>query len=153
MRVEVATGKVTEVDVGGRGNGAIRRYLPLAGKVLVAWGKVDSNERTYRLVDAATGVAEVVEGDFGPLFESVYWLRPLQAVGGAGRENEMWVAKSDYDKRETVVGRYDVKKFAFEPVLRLPGLRFASMAMWVDEPAGWVYVAVNGDLLRMAMLR
>jgi len=67
----------------------------------------------------------------------------------------MWVAKRDYQKDEMVVGRYDAKKFAFEPVLRLPGLRFSSMQMWVDEGGGkgegGVYVAVNGDLLRVAM--
>ncbi|MCL2647376.1 MAG: hypothetical protein FWD61_10300, partial [Phycisphaerales bacterium] len=51
VRVEVATGKVTEVDVGGRGAGEVGCYLPWAGKVLVAWGKVYGSERTYRLVD------------------------------------------------------------------------------------------------------
>jgi len=163
IRVEVATGKMTEVKMREMGAGRVGSYLPWAEKILVSWHKRDGKERpnykeqTYWLVDAATGESELVavmegrEGDgkdFGPLFVYNDW-RPLQAVEGAGRENEMWAAKEDREKRETVVGRYDSKRFVFEPMLRLPVLRFSSMAMWVD--GGWIYVVVNGDLLRVAI--
>ena len=147
VRVEVATGKVMEMDLGGRGEGEPYILLEQVGKVLVSHRTREGKETKFYLVDAATGKYEEVQGEFWPLMESGAF-RPLQATG---RKGEVWAAKMDRRNRETVVGRYDLGKFAFEAVRRVPRLDFSSREMWVDEKECWIYATVNGDLLRVPL--
>lgn len=168
VRVNLATG--ARHDIIGPAGRAVA-YVPAHGKVLVERhperappgeeAAADENEADgggflfgpivppeYRLVDPATGKAEPMGGEFAPFARVTH--RPLQPTGNA---DEVWVAVHDnpYDDKETTtrIGRYDTRRFAFTEVLTLPGVRFTSMDVWVDEQAGLAYVALGeGDLLR-----
>ncbi len=46
-----------------------------------------------------------------------------------------------------MIGLYNTRIFAFKPLLKLPRIRFNSMDMWVDGPAGNAYIVYEGHLL------
>lgn len=100
----------------------------------------------YYLLDPATGVTEIVSGEFRPLRQTEN--RFLQPTG---RVNEYWAAIPDDEKDQTLVGRYNLKDFAFKPVLVLPHISFDSMSLYVDEAEGKFYVVYRGQLLRLPL--
>jgi hypothetical protein len=58
---------------------------------------------------------------------------------------EFWAALANGE--DTVIGRYSSRTFTFKPLLKLSKIRFNSMDMWTDEPAGKVYFVYEGHLL------
>ncbi|HVE59916.1 MAG TPA: hypothetical protein VNB22_24090, partial [Pyrinomonadaceae bacterium] len=97
----------------------------------------------YYLIDAATGATQAVKGEFQPLEDLTY--RPLQAAASA--PDEFWAAIYDKKAKETSVGRYNTKTFAFQPVTKLPDIALDSMDIWVDEKEAKVYFVYAGHLL------
>jgi hypothetical protein len=97
----------------------------------------------YYLLDAATGATQIVKGEFRPLETLTH--RPLQAVVGA--PDEFWAAIYDKKAKETAVGRYNTKTFAFQPVTKFPNIELDSMDIWVDEKEAKVYFVYSGHLL------
>jgi hypothetical protein len=156
VRVDLASGKALKLDVPVADTFDPVAYVPAHGKILVMRAKdpesitgkkgVGPDQPEYRLVDPQTGATEIVSGEFAPLLEVSS--RPLQPTG---TPDEVWAAIFNAQKRTTEVGRYDTRRFAFRPTLSLPGIRFASSEMWIDEPNGQVYVAYNGHLLQMPL--
>lgn len=103
----------------------------------------------FYLLDVPTGDHERIEGEF----------RPLQRLEGHSlqptrKPNEYWavILENLDDPRPTaVLGRYDTQQFRFTETLRLPAMWFHSWDVLVDEPAGIIWIAVNGDLLRLSL--
>ncbi|MEM7011349.1 MAG: hypothetical protein AAF585_07685 [Verrucomicrobiota bacterium] len=94
------------------------------------------------LLDPESGELEPIDGDVWPLIR-ISW-RPLQPTGN---ENEVWAAKNGSD--EVIVGRYDLEKFKFEEVLKIPNANFESMDMWVDEAGGRILAVVDRSLIEI----
>jgi len=66
------------------------------------------------------------------------------------RTDFVWAAIPDYAaKPGTVMGPYNLQLFIFFPFVRYPATQFVSADMWVDRPAGRVYVVSGGKLLRL----
>lgn len=103
----------------------------------------------FYLLDVPTGDHKRIEGEF----------RPLQRLEGhslqsTGNPNEFWAVileNEDDPKPTSVLGRYDTLQFRFTETQRLPGMWFHSWDVRVDEPAGAIWIAVNGDLLRLSL--
>ncbi|MDF7798220.1 hypothetical protein P4C99_02000 [Pontiellaceae bacterium B1224] len=123
-------------------------YLDHLEAFLVGIWDKETKERTYFAVDPSTGKARTLAGIFWPLEDLTY--RPLQATATEGLS---WAAKYDEEKQATVIGLYDISKFAFEPVMWVPNLYFNSMDMWVNEEQAKVYLVINGDLIRFSLLK
>ena len=105
----------------------------------------ESAPRTvYSLLDPETGSVLAARGDVDPLTEQSF--RPLQPTAN---QFEFWAAVTTGD--ETVIGVYSTRTFALKPVLKLPKIKFNSMAMWVDEPGGKAYFAYEGHLLSVPL--
>lgn len=106
----------------------------------------EDGKGTFFLLDAETGVAQPVKGEFRPLL--IQFARPLQATE---KPDEFWAAIYDAKKKATAVGRYDSRTFAFSPVLELPEVRLNSADIWADAAAGKLYFAYLGHLLRVPL--
>ncbi|HQR36149.1 MAG TPA: HEAT repeat domain-containing protein [Blastocatellia bacterium] len=106
----------------------------------------DSSGSTFYLLDAETGVTQVVRGEFRPLVGAI--ARPLQATD---KPNEFWAALYDTKKKATAVGRYDLRTFNFTPVVELPELRLNSSDTWADAKSGKLYFVYLGHLLRIPL--
>lgn len=106
----------------------------------------DSSGSTFYLLDAQTGVTQIVRGEFRPLVGAIG--RPLQATE---KPNEFWAALYDPKKKATVVGRYDMRTFNFTPTVELPELRLNSSDTWADAKAGKLYFVYLGHLLRIPL--
>jgi hypothetical protein len=121
-------------------------------KPSVAINKDDKNPSPqtpeYYLLDAATGATQPVKGEFRPLEDLTY--RPLQPTAAP---DEFWAAVYDKKAKETAIGRYNTKTFAFQPVTRLPQIALDSMNIWVDEKDGKVYFVYEGHLLSAPLLK
>jgi hypothetical protein len=100
----------------------------------------------FWLVDASTGNAHVVQGEFSPLAN--VGERPLQVAAGDGR---FWAAIYSETEGATEIGIYNPKLFGFSPVLIVPGLQFGSQQMWIDELEHKAYISYRGHLLRISM--
>jgi len=99
------------------------------------------------VVDPATGRARKVEGDFDPLaWESAH---VFQSAGG----DRIWALEWDDAMQASLLGQYDLRRFAFAPMMELRGLQVGSGDIWVDEPAGRVYAVYRGHLLRFPLKR
>jgi hypothetical protein len=114
-----------------------------AGGVLVS--RQSEKGHDYLLLDPMTGKSRRVTGEFRPLEQQSY--RALQSDG----KGRFWAAIPE--KKEGAVmtrfGLYDARQFTFTPLLELPEIEFDSMNLWVDGPAGRLYVAYHGHLLRI----
>src|SRR4030095_1791427 len=125
-------------------------YVPVHGKVLLRRAKDPNNESSvgpdrieYYLLDPSTGDTRPVSGEFEPLHHlSRRFLQPTD------KPNEFWAAITRSEKKETQVGRYNLKDFTFTPVLVVPEILFDSMSMWVDEGRKQIYVVYQDQLLR-----
>jgi hypothetical protein len=103
----------------------------------------------FYLLDVPTGDHKRIEGEF----------RPLQRLEGhslqsTGKPNEFWAVileQEDDPKPTSVLGRYDTQQFRFTETLRFPGIWFHSWDCFVDAANRQVWLAVNGDLLRLAL--
>jgi hypothetical protein len=123
--------------------------IPAPGKILIACHEdhyLSPTKTDFYLLDPATGANQLIKGEFRPLQQQTF--RPLQPVDGSA---EYWAAIPDEKSNQTQVGLYDVRKFAFTSLLELPEIKFDSMQMWADEPAGKLYIAYNGHLLRLPL--
>lgn len=118
-------------------------FIPAYCKVLMSWY---DHEQKYFLLNPATGDLESVHGELEPWRQQT--ARLLQASTQADR---VWVAKYDHRSQSTQVGLYDTRNFIFTPTIAFPLLYFTSMEMWVDETEGRIYVAHQGDLLRLPL--
>ncbi len=96
----------------------------------------------YYLLDAATGATQLVKGEFRPFEDLTY--RPLQA---SSTPDEFWAAIYDKKAKETAIGRYNTKTFAFQTVTKFPDIELDSMDIWVDEKEAKVYFVYSGHLL------
>ncbi len=103
----------------------------------------------FYLLDPINGEHKRVEGEF----------RPLQRLEGhalqpTGKPDEFWaviVEKEDDPKPTAVLGRYDTQRFRFTESLRFPGMWFNSWDCFLDATNQQVWLAINGDLLRLAL--
>lgn len=158
VRIDAKTGVETEIRIEPADTLQPIAVLPDHGKVLVhresgaydpfAGKSVDPVLSEHWLYDAETDKVERVSGEFKPLHDQSW--RPLQSTV---QPHVVWASLIQQEKHSvtTQVGRYDLQKFKFDPVLTLPGLRFTSMDLWVDEKAKLVYITVNGDLLSIPL--
>ncbi len=100
----------------------------------------------YYLLDAATGAVQAVKGEFRPLEQQTY--RPLQT---ATAKDEYWAAIYDKKSKETSIGRYNTKTFAFVSVTKIPDIKLDSMDIWVDEKEAKVYFVYETHLLAVPL--
>jgi len=141
VRVEVSTGKVTNIELPGEVTYEAKAYVPIIDKVLViGW----AGENKYWLVDAATGTAKPFEGNVEPLLHS-----KGRAMSSAEHGAEVWMAVQDVSVTATHIGRYNVRSFVWTEVVTLPDMIVSNDHCAVDEVGRVMYVAVNGDLLRV----
>ncbi len=104
----------------------------------------------FHLLDPATGAHEKVEGEMRPFFDAgSHELQPT------GKPNEFWAALHssivDPKLHTTTIGRFDSYNFRFSPVLSFPDIEFDSASLYVDGPGRQIWIAVNGDLLRVSL--
>jgi len=142
--------------------------LPKQDKILIemqrAFFKTSELRREYRLLDPNDGRSEMVTGDVGPLMLK-FWddhdlPLPLQPTG---RPHEYWtknpITENGYTELNanayyglqnvhTEIGQYDVRKFTFKSICKLPFKHDFIDHFWVDEADGKVYLVYQGDLLR-----
>lgn len=124
-------------------------YLAAHGKVLLGseHGRFQAEGQGW-LLDPATGATQPVQGDFRPVMELAF-LQPT------GNPDEFWAAlPAETPKSQgwaTVIGRYDARKFSFQPGLTLPELAVDSKEIWVDEAGNRVWLVYQGHLLRLPL--
>ncbi len=133
-------------------------WLPVQEKILLFRARENFNhpgqkpvgppQPEFHLLDPATGKLTRVTGEFGPFLEGS-WSR-LQPTANA---TEVWTTMPPAQNQPpmTTVGRYDTLRFAFKPVLKIPGVTFSSADLWIDESARTVTFLVNGDVLRLSL--
>lgn len=79
--------------------------------------------------------------------------RPLQVAADGG----LWAADGSivFDGTSTSISteilRYDTKDTTHRSIRSIKGVAFDSGSMWVDEAEGMIYVAANGDLVRIPL--
>lgn len=100
----------------------------------------------FYLLDAETGIAQIIKGEFRPFLQQTY--RPLQPTGVA---NEFWAAIYDEKLKATQIGRYNDKTFKFTPVRAIPDINLNSMQIWIEETAGKIYFVYQGHLLGLPL--
>jgi hypothetical protein len=118
---------------------AKNRYVP-------AKQGIGPDRPEHHLVDPATGDTRLVTGEFTPLYQKgKRFLQPTE------QPNEFWAAIPDENKKQTQVGRYNVKDFTFRSQLTVPQISFTTLSMWVDERQKKLYVVYEGQLLRLPL--
>lgn len=124
------------------------KFLVVRAKVPYSREKNNPSPKTpeHYLLDPNTGAAQLVKGDFSPLFQQSY--RGLQPTANP---SEFWAAMPAADNKHTEIGRYNEKTATFKAVLQLPDISLDSMKIWVDEPASKVYFIYNGHLLSVPL--
>ena len=124
-------------------------FIPAHKKVLFAAPDISSlNNGAGRgvLLDPASGAMQPVTGELRLWFDDL--LFPPQPTD---RPDEVWAAIYDGQKKSTAIGRYNVRTFNFAPVIKLPELQLRNLETWVDQNAGWIYLAFRNDLLRVPL--
>lgn len=119
----------------------------LAG-LLRANAKPNPSPKTaeYYLLDANTGAAQLVKGDFRPLVQQTE--RRLQPTAVPG---EFWAAVYDEKTKQTNIGRYNEKTFVFQPITKIPDINLNSMNIWIDEKEAKIYFVYLGHLLSIPL--
>lgn len=100
----------------------------------------------FYLLDANTGAAQLVKGEFRPLQQLTY--RPLQPTANT---NEFWAAIYNPKTKTTEIGRYNDKTFTFQAVRQIPDINLNSMEIWVDEKEAKIYFVYQGHLLALPL--
>jgi hypothetical protein len=108
------------------------------------WGFEGPESPEYFLV-ATSGAVKKVDGDFAPLVGILKSPPQLMA------DKTFWAVKTDWKKRISVLGRYDLERFVFTPVRELRGLALGTPDIWVDEPGGQAYGLYDGDLVGFSL--
>jgi hypothetical protein len=157
-RVNLQTGKEYRVDLPSANTFLPVALAPAHNRVLLCRSSDKNSHKwisnqcpvnsEYYLLDAATGETQRVKGEFRPLIQQTE--RPLQP---ASAPFTYWAALYDEAKNRTEIGRYDAKKFIFEPVLSIPEIELDSMDIWVDEMEGNVYFIYSGGHSEAHLLR
>lgn len=161
VRIRLPDGRPEAVDLPEGFSPEPVAYVSAHGKFLVRGSKLGegfTSVTRHWLVDPADGSARQVNGEFAPLSHPL--ARPLQTVAGA-EAGVVWAALPDRDPDDyhgppdapsaTRIGRYDTRRFAFTPVVTLPGVRLTSAQLWVDSAANAAYVTVNNDVVRIPL--
>lgn len=148
VRINLQTNKETVVNLPP----TVGAFYPIAfvaahNKVLIARGKSYDSPKEYYLVAPETGAAALVKGDFRPLDEQDF--RPLQTA--KSQPNALWTAVYNEKTKTTEFGLYDATKFAFNPLLKLPGIKFRSIDTWVDEAERKLYFVYEGQVLSIPL--
>ncbi len=158
IRIRVSDWHEERVEIEPADNLDVLAWIPAQGKALIwrardeeAYGgraKAGPEKPEFHLLDPATGEVTKVTGDFRP-----YQARTVSKLQPTGRVDEVWVAiPSAYGQPpETAIGRYDTRTFTFTEQLKVPGVRFASSDLWVEEPMRRLTFTVNGDILRLIL--
>jgi hypothetical protein len=134
-------------------------FFPVHGKFLIrraaravsfveAEQGIGPREPEFHLLDASKGELEKVKGDFHLFFDKSY--RPFQAANSA---SVFWVADGigTHPGGGLRIGTFDTKSFRFESVKEIKGISFESQSMWVDAAEGFIYAALNDDLVRIPL--
>ena len=132
-------------------------FIPSINKALVFGGTYQDGEYEdaetketrfgeYFLLDVETGVAQTPKSEIRPLAQQTF--RPLQPTA---KPDEFWAAIPDDAKKETQIGVYNTKTFAFKSLIKLPQIAFDSMNMWVDEKESKIYFVYEGHLLGLPL--
>ena len=158
VRIHLADRHELPVALPAADNFAPVAWLPAQGKVLLHRAKDEAapgiqptagpRQPEFHLLDPTTGKLTRVTGEFRPFFQESW--RRLQPTATAG---EVWAAlpSAQNEAPVTTVGRYDTRRFSFAPVLKIPGITFSSLDLWVDESGRSVIFMVNGDVLRLTL--
>jgi hypothetical protein len=159
VRINLETNEVLPIDLPPADNFDVVAFIPAHDRFLITRAQHSSStastkpvgpaEPEFHLLDPATGELERVTGTFSMLGRQTF--RPLQATTAT---NQVWATDffaSSSSVTGTIVGRYDTQTFSFTPVRKIETVRFDAMDMWVDETAGMIYAAANGDLLRIPL--
>ena len=104
-----------------------------------------SAAKSYWL-DAHTGKVQPATGDMRPLLHRSFI--PFQP---AAARYTYWVVFYDNQKAVSSFGLYNADNFTFKSLLELPGLLIASDSILADETSGYVYLAHEGNLLRLPL--
>ena len=160
IRVHLSDRREERVDLAPADNLHALAWIPVHRKVLVRRAKDDPalgiepkagpDTPEFYLLDPTTGELTKATGDFRPyLLPAQAKLQPADAV------DEVWAAlPSPFEKApETAVGRYNIRNFTFVERLRVPGVRFCSSDMWVEETKHRFTFTVNGDILRLTLTK
>jgi hypothetical protein len=156
VRIHLADKKILNVDLPPADNfdpiawiEARRGVLLYRQRDLQDW-KAGPEKPEFYLLDPITAATEKVEGEMRPFFDTRK--RKLQPTE---TPNEFWAAlhRSIIDPKlcATTLGRFDSHNFRFTPVLTFPDVDFDSSSFFVDQPNHLIWIAVNGDLLRLAL--
>jgi len=153
VRIDLMTGKFERLSIDDADRVAPLAWIDERGRILIERYREPGRDNPlgpdvpeYWLVDPANGSTEKVTGEFAPLGE--YAERPLQPAAGRG----FWTAIFNQAENATAIGTYDTADFKFHPVEKIPGLRFNSREMWVDEESYKIYIAYMGHLLRVDLV-
>lgn len=144
-RVNLTTNREYKINLPPANQFSPLAFVPAHNKFLVLRAQYEYDEDEgrrakqpeYYLIDAATGAAQAVKGEFRPLAQQTF--RPLQPTG---KPNEFWAAI--LEEKTTSIGTYDAKTFTFKPLLKVPEIRLTSMDIWADEKGGKIYFVYAG---------
>lgn len=65
--------------------------------------------------------------------------------------NIFWAAIPDKETGTTQIGRYDLQKLEFIPVLTIPAIIFYSNDFWMDETENSIYIVYNFQLIKIPL--
>ena len=112
--------------------------------------KAGPEKPEFYLLDPVTGATQKIEGEMRPFFDA-----RRNELQPTGKPNEFWAALHssvvDPKLQTTTIGRFDAYNFRFTPVLKFPDMHFDSSNFFVDQAAHTIWLAVNGDLLRLSL--
>ena len=145
VRIDLQTNQESKAVIApGKGGTQPLAFVAAQNKFLVQRRADYDKPPEFYLVDAATGAATVVKGEFRPLLQQTFRsLQPAKTIGA------FWAAIPNARKKQTEIGLYDEKTLTFKPLVTLPGIEFDSMNLWVDEASGRFYFVYNGQLLAL----
>ena len=98
-------------------------FVPAQNKFLVRRGDYSTINKKYFLLDAESGLTQIVKNEIRPLEQQT--LRPLQPTK---KPNEFWAAIYDKEKRSTTVRFYNENNLIFKALLEVPEIAFDSMS-------------------------
>jgi hypothetical protein len=156
VRIHLADKRMFDVDIPTADNCKPVAWIEAKKRVLVYrqrdfrdW-KAGPEQPEFYILDPVTGTTERVEGEMRPFFDAgEYELQPT------GKPNEFWAAihSSVVDPKlhTTTIGKFDSYNFRFTPAVDFPEIHFDSSSFFVDQTTQTVWLAINGDLIRLAV--